>query len=262
MLARLQLVSCRSAVVTADLADGLRALEQRVAQVEGARLKFKGVKRAEVQTDLGEIELPQHLSLRSSGREASLVLSAKGIDPQEALATLWGLAIPCGFTPYDRYPVLNRTAGIFHFLGPWQRLYDSLLSEGRGEVAWASVCAASQVDVGTWKGDRTTERFVQAQLHRLGFPCGPVDGIIGDRTTSSIRALGMTGMSLNELARGLGQEASSKPPVASRRFGYVVAPGAISVVSTGGVAALQTPHGVTLTIDGPGRLVLDLGGLG
>ena len=256
MRTRTPLVACRSAVVTPDLIKGLRALEMRVAAIErGLKLTFAGVKRAEVGTDPGPTKLPPALSLRPAGREVVL-----GFDSEEGLATLWGAAIPCGFVPFDRYPVPGPTAGVFHFLGPWQRLFDSLLGEGRGEVAWESVCTAAQVDVGTWQGDRPIERYVQAQLHRLGFPCGPVDGVINDRTLSSMRALGLMGMTLTGVAETLEQRSPVQAPEGTRRFGYVVAPGAVSVVSTGGVATTRTPHGVTLTIDGPGRVVVDVEG--
>lgn len=260
MRQRLELVALRSAVVTPDLAEGLRVLERRVAAVGPFRLSFKGVKRRDVLQGGGGTGYPPLLSLRAAGREAELVLQGGGVDPQQALEILWGLAIPVGFTPFGRYPVVGQASQVFHFFGSWQRLYDSLLGEGRGEVAWPSLCAAAQVDVGTWQGGRDTEVFVQAQLHRLGFPCGPVDGIIGNRTTAAMRALGLQGMALSQVADTLARRPSPEAAETSRRFGYVVAPGTTAVATTGRVAAVRTPQGVALTIDGPGRVVVDLGG--
>jgi hypothetical protein len=115
-----------------------------------------------------------------------------------ALASLWSVVVPLRFTPWDRNPVPSSTDHVFHFLGPWQTLYERLIASGRGEHAWVSTCIAAQCDVGAWKGDRELQRFVQAQLHRIGQNPGPLDGQIGARTVAAIHALGLK--SLRDLA--------------------------------------------------------------
>jgi len=257
---RTSLISTRSSVFTPDLVEGLRQANRRAAERGFGALTATGVRRTQVKTDAGLTGLPESLSLRRSGREVTLTLEVAGRASQESLEALWGLVIPLGFTPFDRYPLPSPTQGVFHFFGPWQRLYDSLLGEGRGEVAWKSVCAAAQVDVGTWGGGKTTERFVQAQLHRLGAPCGPVDGIIGPRTSSALRSLGLQGQPLTKAAVALGEIPESVSGKASRRWGYVVAPGVVRTIATGGVAAVQTAQGASLAIEGPGRLIVEIGG--
>lgn len=263
-LSRLNLVAHRSSVVTPDVAEALRQIEQEAAQQGHIRISFKGTPRSQASW-VGTGSDP-HLSLRPTGREVRLRAhlpdsqrEGRALREQE-IATLWGLAIPAGFTPWLRYPVLGDGDDIFHFLGPWQPLYDHLCGEGRGELAWVSVCCAAQSDVGTWEGDRRVERFVQAQLHRLGLHCGPVDGFIGERTAMALRSLGMTGLSLEEMAVALGKLKPPIPDKAARRMGYVLIPGDdVSVQAYGKVASVRTLQGVSLAVDGPGKVIITIG---
>ena len=263
---RTSLVTYRSSVVTPDMAEALRQLEVRAVAVGGVKIIYKGVKAQEatwqgVQADPGPTGNPPAISLRPAGREGYLRLQFNDPnDGRDDLAVLWGLVVPLGFVPWLRYPLHGHGDDVFHFFGPWHGLYDSLCGEGRGELAWPSVCAASQVDVGTWEGSKITERFVQAQLHRLGAICGPVDGDIGDRTLMALRSVGIKGAVLSVAAERLMGMTTPVPKSEDRHRGYFVAPGRmLSVTSFGKIAAQRTPHGVALTIDGPGRLVIDVG---
>ena len=174
---------------------------------------------------------------------------------------LWGLLVPCGFTPWLRYPLAGPGDDVFHFLGPWQVLYDALLGEGRGELAWPSLCVAAQVDVGKWEGDRSIERFAQAQMHRLGLPCGAVDGIVGPRTQTALRWIGLpaNGDSFEGAAAKLGTLNPPKPTPQGRRRGFISVDGSVSAVASGKVALTRSPQGYALAIDGPGRVILDVG---
>ena len=109
------------------------------------------------------------------------------------LRSLWSIAIPLGFTPWSRWPVPGELDDLFHFAGPWQQVVDRLLAEGRGELAWQSACCAASCDVGAWKGDRELERFVQAQLHRVGANPGSLDGVVGRRTVDALNSIGLSG---------------------------------------------------------------------
>jgi hypothetical protein len=265
---RTSLVAYRSSVVTPDVAEAMRQLEISAADRGGIRISYKGTPRTDLhwEADTGPTECPPHLSMRPTGREVLLRVEFDSYEgPPELrreaeIAALWGLAIPHRFMPWKRHPTPGAGDDVFHFLGPWNTLHDHLLSDGRGEIAWASVCAAAQVDVGSWQGTKEVERFVQAQLHRIGFPCGPVDGEIGERTVSAIRSLGMQGKSLMETAQALAKMRDPKRHGSGRRIGHLVLAGDdVSVSAYGEIAAAKTRHGASVTVDGPGRLVVVVG---
>lgn len=263
-LTRTQLVAHRSSVTTPDTAERLRQLEARVAKWHTRlHLAYTGVKRTDANWR-GAGKNP-HLSMAPSGREVRLRVQLPADRPSDEarhqeVAMLWGFAVPLGFTPWNRYPVPGPEDDLFHYLGPWQTLFDHLCSEGRGELAWPSVCCAAQCDVGTWEGDKRVERFVQSQLHRLGLHCGPVDGVIGERTQGALNALGITGKTLEEIAEVLKQYREPSRPKGERRFGHIVIDGDdVAVFAHGQIAAQRTKQGVALAIDGPGRVILDIG---
>ena len=267
---RTDLVAYRRTLVTPDVAEGVRQLELRAAAHGGVRLVVQGPTPDRfswegVKAEPGPTECPPPISMRSTGRE--LQLRVQLVDSplpvaerrQAEVEALWGLAVPCGFTPWLRYPLAGRGDDVFHFLGPWQPLYDSLLGEGRGEVAWPSLCIAAQVDVGRWEGSREVERFVQAQLHRLGVPCGALDGVVGVRTTESLRGLGVSGIPFGDIAAKLAAITPPVPPRGERRRGFISVDGHASAVASGKVALVRNPQGYAITIDGPGRVILDVG---
>jgi hypothetical protein len=246
------------------VAEALRHIEIAVASIEDARISYQGTPRA--RANWAGCPDPPRLSLWPTGREVRLRLHLlnPGDNPLEheerELATLWGIVVPLGFTPMLRYPIPGLGQEVFHFLGPWQALFDHLCGEARGEYAWPSVCCAAQCDVGTWGGDRRLERFVQSQLHRLGLHCGPVDGIIGERSASAIRALTMKGMALAEMAKTLAGYEPPEMPEQERRVGHIIYDGDdLTVLSYGKVATMRTRQGATMTVDGPGRVILTIG---
>lgn len=270
---RLDLVAFRNSLLTPDTAEAIRRVELRAAAVGGVRLSFlgpnaRGFTWETGRSDPGPTGMPPHASMRNTGREVRLrlhLIDPGGLSPEDVrrkeVEILWGAAVPCGLVPWTRYPLPGPGDDVFHHFGPWQPLYDSLLGEGRGELAWTSVCAAAQSDVGKWEGDRAVERFVQAQVHRLGIPCGAVDGVVGDRTQSALRALGVRGMRLEEVAAHLAQMTPSRAAAESRGHGYIIV-GDIqaNAVASGKVALMRTLQGYTVAVDGPGRVILDLGG--
>lgn len=260
---RIKLITTRKSTITPDTAEALRHLERAAAQFDGVKLAYKGpgTKATWNTPRLGATGLPAPLSMYLAGRELNLRIQFpdRETSREEEVATLWGLAVPLGFTPWNRYPVPGAGDEVFHFLGPWQGLYDHLASEGRGELAWSSVCAAALCDVGRWKGTKMMERFVQAQLHRVGLPCGPIDGQIGPKTLAAIQALGLKGLALGEVARQLLYWEVAEPVEEERRFGHVLLPGReVAVSSYGKIATQRTKGGVALTVDGPGRVIIDV----
>lgn len=269
-MARTELVAFRKTLATADVAEAIRQVEIRAKALGGVRLIVQGPTPdrftwSGVKSDPGGTACSPPLSMRLTGREVQLrlqIVDAKGDVRQKEVEVLWGVVVPCGFTPWNRYPIAGQGDDLFHFLGPWQVLYDSLLGEGRGEVAWPSLCAASQVDVGRWEGGRVTEYMVQAQLHRLGIPCGAVDGIVGPRTLAGLKALGLPngGMTMEGVAKHLSAMSPPRIMPVARRRGSVSVEGEVSAVSSGKVSLVRVPSGYSMTIDGPGRVILDVGG--
>lgn len=267
---RKNLIAYRSAVVTDDTAKALRKLEANIAsKAPGVRLVFEGVSLRDTRWNPwveGPLQSLPHLSMRPAGREVYLDLQLPdegSLDPLEAserkLALLWGFAIPLGFTPWSRFPVPGDHDKVFHFYGPWQGLLDHLASEGRGETAWPSLCAAAQSDVGTWMGTHRVERFVQTQLHRLGLHCGPVDGVVGEQTTAALKALGYQS-TLVDTAKALAQLQDPPSPQKFQRTGHLILPGTdVTLLTYGDVASIKTPQGYTLSIEGPGKVVIAIG---
>jgi hypothetical protein len=216
--------------------------------------------------NLGTTALPPHLSMRPAGREFEMrteILDYTGPEGGKRAAeisVLWGLAVPLGFIPWQRYPVEGPHDKVFHYLGPWAALVDGLHGEGRGEEAWPSACAAAQVDVGAWDGSMATERMVQAQLHRLGIHCGPIDGIIGNRTAASIKAIGLGGLPLEQVVETIVKmETPDLFTATARRAGQIVVGGDVEAFSSGHVHTTKTSTGYAMTIDGPGRVTLFIG---
>lgn len=264
-LIRLPLSSWRRGVVAQDVAETLRHVELRAS-----RMKFPGVLRVEVpssasstwsgvESDPGPTGYGPELSMRPAGRELRLWVEAPGLSRQKAVELIWAAAVPCGVTPWLRYPVCGAGDDVFHVLGPWQALYDSMLGEGLGELAWPSLCAAAQADVGRWEGPMGDVVFLQAQLHRLGAPCGPVDGEVTERVLSCARALGIPPHLLpREAGLQLSRRETPKPKRGSRGVGFISLGSGATATASGSAYLTRTAHGYAVTYDGYGRIVVDL----
>jgi len=257
---RQQLVSYMGLVLTVDTVQALKHLQDRAHEVGGWQVKITGPTPGTRDKDL--------LSLVPAGREVQMTFEREGSSYEESLYALWGCAVPLGFTPWMRYPVARDDLEVidsmtFHFYGEWAMVLDRLLAEGRGHLAWPSLCCAAQVDVGVWQGDHPVERFVQAQLHRVGAGCGPVDGVVSARTLSVLATLGVTQPELDKAAVLLASRSTPTAPPQERLKGHVAMPGCpLTLHAFGGVKAVRTPQGATLTVDGPGRVVMDIGDTG
>lgn len=252
---RIKLIRYGKLTVTPDTREILEALTEKAKSV-GWRLGFEphpwGI----------DDNLPRNCSLSVAGRGFRIEAAHDKISaPTPTLAAIWSLAVPVGLTPWGRYPLPGTKDRLFHNVGPWKPLMDRLLAEGRGHLAWPSVCAAAQVDSGTWNGDKTTERFIQAQLHRIGHNVGPVDGVIGPRTAQAIESYGLAGTSLSRVASVLIQREPPEPKKQRGATGHISVPGkSLSISSFGAVRTVQTNNGVSLDVQGPSRLVVDIEG--
>lgn len=253
-MSRLALVNYKGYLVAPDLHDALVRLGERAHETGKWGLTLVGPSPG---TGAGN-----PLSLAPAGREIHLRFGRSNADEQAAINAAWACAVPLGFTPHDRWPRVSPTSHIFYFLGPWQTVNDRLLSEGRGHLAWPSVCAAAQADVGVWKGDKALERFVQAQLHRIGRSIGAVDGTIGPRTLAGIESLGLKRPSLAQVAEHLrtAQPTPVKAVGQKAQRGHLVVPGhTVRVQAFGSVQAQQQgDSGAVLAASGPGRLVVEV----
>jgi len=244
---RVRLMTYKGLIVAPDVAAALRALEAR-ANDAGWRVRY-------IKPD------PQPyspLSLLPAGREVWLVFEKDQVDHLTALYAAWGHAVPLGFTPKLRDPLMEPGHMVFRYLGPWQGIYNKMLAEGRGHLAWSSACCAAQLDVGEWKGDKEEPRFVQAQLHRLGRNCGPIDGVVGPRTSAAIESLALPRGSLTLVAEHLLKAEPDKNPAKVTR-GHLHIPGHQLVVEGfGGVKAWPMDSGAGFEVSGPGRVVVDV----
>lgn len=251
---RTRLNNYRGLILSPDTAQALRTLEQQASDAGKWRVLLTGPE--------PKAGWAGPRSLIPAGREVHFHLTHASSDPQTALDAAWGFAVPLGFTPKTRYPndPHDDASTVFHFYGSWAPLVSRLLAEGRGHLAWPSLCCAAQVDVGTWAGDKTEERYIQSQLHRLGKNPGPVDGIIGPRTAQAIEALNLGRASRAQVLEHLRTATPPKISEAARVRGHVVVPGrVVRVEAHGGVKATDTGNGAALTIDGPGRVIVDVG---
>jgi len=270
-LARTKLVQYRTASITPDLTEILRKLETRAAEHGNLKIQFSSTSKNSHGWDVlrvtpGPTGCAPEWSMVPGGREVYLRCEFIEDDGEEEtrrnreLNVLWGFAVPLGLTPWLRYPLPGKGDDVFHYLGPWQILYDHLLSVGRGEEAWPSVACAAQVDVGAWTGNHPLERFVQSQLHRMGVNCGPEDGIVGPVTSTAIQRVGLHARPLTEVAQKLLAMQRPQPPETGEEcVGHIIVPGKnLSIVCSGQVAATRTATGAALGIEGPGRVIVDI----
>jgi hypothetical protein len=94
----------------------------------------------------------------------------------------------------------------------------------------------------------------------MGLPCGPVDGEIGERTAEALRALGVQGSVLEETAQTLARYRTPVVETTARRFGQIVLPeDDLTVMAYGQMSTTRTRQGVSLTVDGPGKVILNIG---
>jgi len=273
---RTTLTHQRGTVIAPDVAERLRLLEVRTqdAWKGKVRIRYTGVPDAAatwdgVRSDPGPtgIALPE-LSMRPTGREVYLRAVVSESDDFGARAAgieaLWSVAVPLGFVPWNRHPVPGPCDDVFHVPGPWAGLVEAHWAFGEGERAWASLCCASQLDVGRWGGDKVPERTLQAHLHRVGHPCGPVDGVVGERVLAAVRRTPLAGLPVAQAAsaaEALPDPTPARSNVTGRRTGAVDVPGDdVTATGHGGVRVAKTPRGYALEVDGPGRVVVDVGG--
>lgn len=276
MTPRTNLVVLRGSVVTPDVQERVRLLEVRTqdAWKGRVRIQYAGVPATDatwdgVRRDPGPtgITLPE-LSMRPTGREVYLRAAVAGSDDfgsrAAGIEALWAVAVPLGFVPWNRHPVPGPCDDVFHVPGPWSGLMEAHWAFGEGERAWASLCCAAQLDVGRWEGDRVEERTLQAHLHRVGQPCGPVDGVVGERVLAAARRTSLAGLPVAQAARAAADLPDTTPAhgnAQNRRVGTLDVPGDdVSATGHGGARVARTPRGYTVEVDGPGRVVVDFGG--
>lgn len=240
----MKLISFRGIRTTPDLKEALDSLEVRLSKVGGVKLK---------------LTTSNVSPLGSLGREIRMTLEGD-YTKEDLVCLLWGNAIPCGFIPMDRYPNLDTdTWNVFHYYGEWQMLLDNHFKEGQGEFAFSSLVCACKCELGVWEGDRTVERSIQAQLHRLGYSVGVISGSLYETDMRALRSMGLSDLSLEKVLQRL--KAKKKPKVVPNdtKTGYLVLPQIDHrVYSYGNVITTQTTNGATITCKGNGRIIVDL----
>ena len=117
---------------------------------------------------------------------AHMLAAPEDVPRNEKLDWLWEAAIPLGWRPIIKSPNESQSeAWHFDFWGELAHVRDRL---DYGQSAMVGV-----LDIGKGKGlyDRLWERWVQAQLHRIGPDVGDVDGYLGKLTKAGIEELGL-----------------------------------------------------------------------
>ena len=197
------------------------------------------------------------------GREVCFHIEPSGdfdTDMQNKINALWGLAVPLGFTPYNRYPLNDDLSFIFHYFGEWKYLMDRLLAEGRGHLMWDSLICACACDIGEWGGDNTLVRMIQAQLHRTGFNCGVIDGILGSRTLNCLQKNGLVGVELKDALEFLLNIDPKKEKREVSTKGFISIPNRdLQVSCYGNIQAVESANGISIESNGYGRLIIDIG---
>lgn len=193
------------------------------------------------------------LSPKASGREF-IFTTDSGVE------SLWSAAIPLGFIPWNRYPIEEEGSYKFHYYGNWKMLIDFLHSEGRGEWAWGSFCCAALLETGKWEGSKPIERGIQANLHRLGKHCGPIDGIIGQRTLGAMKTLGISEMEPEKALEKLESFFYEEPEIGKEPTGGFIYLGGrkSEVFSSGDVHVISSNNGYTISIEGKGKILIEL----
>lgn len=208
-------------------------------------------------------EPPIETDLKACGRELCFEMkSTQDFETasQDQINALWGLAIPLGFTPYNRYPLDDSLSFMFHFFGVWQPLMDRILAEGRGHLMWSSLVCASLCDIGEWRGDKFLIRMIQTQLHRIGYNCGVIDGILGSRTLRCIQANNLQNIRLEEVAKLLCEKEKVKANSNNSTKGFISLPNReFQVTCYGRVHTVKNNSGVSIESSGGGRIILDIG---
>lgn len=246
-----------------DTLRAIRLLEAEVKRkVPSMRLRFRGP--AEVTWDftraqMGPTGCPPEQSMLPAGREVELELEGEG-SAEHRLAVLWGLAIPLGWVPWLRYPLIVPGSSTFHFLGKWVVLGDLLSGTGRGETVWPSICAAAQIDAETWEGSARVERRIQSLLLLQGNMVGPVDGVMGPTTLGVIKALGWGSLPLRAVLQRL--EDMTMPSIHTGKAvpARLTTDAQFSVNTFGSVRARKDVKGAIFEVKGAGRLVVDFHG--
>ena len=96
----------RRTLVTKDTYDAMRRVELAAKEYGSIQVEYDGVSAEHaswdgVKQDPGPLDLPPHLSMRSTGRD--VYLSLAGLDDHmQRLAVLWSIVVPLGFMPWDR----------------------------------------------------------------------------------------------------------------------------------------------------------------
>ena len=115
------------------------------------------------------------------------VLTFKGVPKDKFLDTLWEHTIKVGLTPIIKAPTEGTTeAWHFDLLGPWEKVR---AKRGYAQAALGATLVISNVPMMDTQVGR-----LQAHLHRAGFDCGTIDGLLGPNTlgdyTEAVKRLG------------------------------------------------------------------------
>jgi hypothetical protein len=126
-------------------------------------------------------------SVHESGRAMDVSTSQLNfpVPADKQIDVLWDAVRQFGWRPViDRADETRVERWHFDYWGPWDAL--------RAEYGYNQAARAAVLDVTGGQGPEEAAQAIQAQLWRRGFPCGAIDGVLGDKTKRALVAAGFS----------------------------------------------------------------------
>ena len=117
---------------------------------------------------------------------AHMEAAPASVPKDQKLDWLWAIARPLGWTPIIKIANEGESeAWHFDFKGPWAHVYEAL--------GYAAGAMCTTLDIGEGEGlfSNIENRWIQAQLWRVGVDLGAIDGALGARTDDALAHFGL-----------------------------------------------------------------------
>lgn len=127
-------------------------------------------------------------SFHNAGRAVDIhvMMLSLGTKKNLYLDKFWPMAIECGWRPIIKSPDEKaKESWHFDFMGEWAPVYDRL--------GYSQTALAACLDIGAMRVTvQAREKAIQAHLHRAGYDCGDIDGLIGRRSATAMSLAGIS----------------------------------------------------------------------
>lgn len=123
-------------------------------------------------------------------------LNFKDTYQADQLKKFWDIAIPLGFRPIiDKPDSTLSEAWHFDYCGPWDNV--------RTKFGYSLAAKCAILDIGNWNPKESESKvksmFVQAQLLRLDYNIGEVDGVLGTKSKQALAKEKLEKSNLDEI---------------------------------------------------------------